>query len=113
MNALTKKNVCPLPLIQEILDWLKDAQYYTKLDIHGGYNNIQIVDGDEEKAVFITNRGLYEPLVMFFGLTNSPATFQMMMNLIFQNLILQGKVIVYLDDIIICTADLEEHRRIV
>jgi Reverse transcriptase (RNA-dependent DNA polymerase) len=65
--------------------------------------------GDEWKAAFRTNCGLYEPLVMFFGLTNSPATFQTMVNDIFQDLIMQGHVCVYLDDILIFTKTLAEH----
>lgn len=112
LNDMTKKNKYPLPLIAELLDKLKKSKYYTKLDVRWGYNNIRMAEGDEEKAAFITNRGLYEPLVMFFGLTNSPATFQMFMNAIFRDLILKGQVIVYLDDILIFTDDLEEHRRI-
>ena len=56
---------------------------YTKLDICWGYNNIRIKDGDEWKAAFKTSEGLFEPMVMFFGLTNSPATFQTMMDDIF------------------------------
>jgi hypothetical protein len=62
--------------------------------------------------MFRTNRGLFEPLVMYFGLTNSPATFQTMMNEIFQDLITEGIVSVYLDDILIFTNSLEEHRQI-
>ncbi|GLB44521.1 putative retrotransposable element tf2 155 kda protein type 1-like [Lyophyllum shimeji] len=82
------------------------------LDVRWGYNNVRIKEGDEWKAAFRTNRGLFEPLVMFFGLTNSPATFQTMMNDIFRDLIAQGVVCVYLDDILIYTKTLEEHRRI-
>jgi hypothetical protein len=66
-------------------------------------------EGDEWKAAFQTNRGLFEPLIMFFGLTNSPSTFQMMMNDIFQDLIQEGVVCVYLDDILIFTKTIEEH----
>ena len=66
-------------------------------------------EGDEWKAAFRTNRGLFEPLVMFFGLTNSPATFQTMMNDIFRDLILEGVVVVYLDDILIFTDTIKEH----
>ncbi|KAJ3007050.1 hypothetical protein NUW54_g3696 [Trametes sanguinea] len=113
LNEMTKKNKYPLPLMTELIDRLKGAKYYTKLDIRWGYNNVRMKEGDEEKAAFITNRGLYEPLVMFFGLTNSPTTFQMMMNDLFRALVLAGKVVVYLDDIIIFTNDLEEHRKIV
>ena len=69
-------------------------------------------EGDEWKAAFRTNRGLFEPLVMFFGLTNSPATFQTMMNDIFRELIMEGVVVVYLDDILIFTEMIEEHRQV-
>jgi hypothetical protein len=71
-----------------------------------------IREGDEWKATFCTNKGLCEPLVMYFGLTNSPATFQTMMNEIFQDLITEGIISVYLDDILIFTNSLEEHSRI-
>ena len=113
LNTMTKKNKYPLPLMTELLDKLNGAKYYTKMDIRWGYNNVRMREGDEEKAAFLTNRGLFEPLVMFFGLSNSPATFQMMMNDIFRDLILRGKVIVYLDDILVFTQSLEEHRRVV
>ena len=69
-------------------------------------------EGDEWKAAFCTNRGLFEPLVMFFGLTNSPATFQTMMNDIFRELIMEGVVVVYLDDILIYTETIEKHREV-
>ena len=75
LNALTVKNCYPLPLISELVNNLRDAQYFTKLDVRWGYNNVCIKEGDEWKAAFQTNRGLFEPLVMFFGLTNSPTTF--------------------------------------
>lgn len=61
-----------------------------KLDVCWGYNNIRIREGDEWKTTFVTNRGLFEPLIMFFGLTNSPATFQTMMDELFQDLINRG-----------------------
>ena len=69
-------------------------------------------EGDEWKAAFRTNRGLYEPTVMFFGLTNSPATFQAMMDHIFRDLIAEGHVSVYIDDIVIHAKTVEEHRKI-
>ncbi|SJL15225.1 uncharacterized protein ARMOST_18711 [Armillaria ostoyae] len=113
LNEMTIKNRYPLPLISELIDKLQGAKYFTKLDIHWGYNNVRIKEGDEHKAAFRTNRGLFEPTVMFFGLTNSPATFQWMMNDIFKDLISEGKVTIYLDDILIFTKNLDEHRRIV
>jgi Reverse transcriptase (RNA-dependent DNA polymerase) len=66
-------------------------------------------EGDEWKATFWTNCGLYGPLFMFFGLTNSPATFQTMMDGIFKELTMEGVVVVYLDDILIFTKTIEEH----
>jgi len=113
LNSLTLKNQYPLPLISDVVDKLKDAKIFTKFDVRWGYNNVRIKEGDEWKAAFKTNRGLFEPLVMFFGLTNSPATFQNMMNVIFQDLIDMGKVFVYMDDILIATVTLEEHRQLV
>ena len=64
---------------------------YTKLDVRWGYNNVRIKAGDEHKAAFKTRRGLYEPTVMFFGLTNSPATFQAMMNALYHDTIWKHK----------------------
>ena len=75
LNDWIIKNRYPLPLISEIMDKLKGAKYFTKLDICWGYNNIRIKKGDEWKAAFKTNKGLFEPTVMFFGMCNSPATF--------------------------------------
>ncbi|SJL15506.1 uncharacterized protein ARMOST_19006 [Armillaria ostoyae] len=112
LNEMTIKNRYPLPLISELMDKLGSAKYFTKLDVRWGYNNVRIKKDDEWKAAFRTNRGLFEPTVMFFGLTNSPATFQWMMNDIFKDLIATGKVTVYLDDILIFSKTLEEHRKI-
>jgi transposase InsO family protein len=112
LNAITRKNKYPLPLIDELIHRLQGAKFFTKLDVRWGYNNVRIREGDEWKAAFRTNRGLFEPLVMYFGLTNSPATFQTMMNEIFHDLVLRGVVCVYLDDILIFTKTMEEHRRI-
>jgi hypothetical protein len=97
LNEITVKNRYPLPLISDILNTLRGAKYFTKLNVRWGYNNIRIREGDEWKAAFRTNRGLFEPTVMFFGLTNSPATFQTMMNDIFRIEIYNGQVIVYDD----------------
>ena len=91
------------------MDKLRGARYFSKMDVRWGYNNVRIKEGDEHKAAFTTNRGMFEPLVMFFGLTNSPATFQAMMDNIFRDLIDKGSVAVYLDDIIVYTKTLEEH----
>src|ERR1700675_4191029 len=78
---------------------------FTKLDVRWGYNNIRIKDGDQWKAAFKTNRGLFEPTVMFFGMCNSPATFQSMMDSIFEDLISGCIVIIYMDDIFLFAKD--------
>ncbi|KAG5719705.1 hypothetical protein E4T56_gene18485 [Termitomyces sp. T112] len=84
-------------------------QYFTTLDVWWGYNNVHIQEEDEWKAAFQTNWGLFELLIMFFGLTNSPATFQTMMNDIFQDLIAESIVCMYLNNILIYIKMLEEH----
>ncbi len=108
INAITIRNQYPLPLISDLIRDLSNAHIYTKLDIRWGYNNIRIKEGDEGKAAFKTRYGLFEPTVMYFGLTNSPATFQTMMNYIFRDTILKHKlrgttIRVYMDDIGIAT----------
>jgi hypothetical protein len=112
LNTQTIKNAYPILLISETIDKLKGAKYFSKADVRWGYNNICIKDGDQWKAAFKTQRGLFEPTVMFFGLCNSPTTFQSMMNHLFKDLIDHNVVVVYMDDILIYTQDLEEHRKI-
>ena len=107
------KNAYPLPLIPELIDKLRGAEIFSKMDIYWGFNNVQIKEEDRWKAAFKTNRGSFEPSVMFFGLLNLPATFQTMMNEILRDLIDQGVVVVYMDDILVFTKTLEEHRKIV
>ena len=90
------------------MDKLKGAKYFTKLDVHWEYNNILIRKGDEWKAAFKINKGLFEPTVMFFGMCNSPATFQSMMDNIFAMMIEGKLVIVYMDNILIFAETKEE-----
>lgn len=80
VNKHTIKNAYPLLLISNLIDKVKDTTIFTKFNIKSGYNNIQIKEGDQWKAAFITSKRLLEPTVMFFGLSNSPATFQRFMN---------------------------------
>ena len=111
LNSMTVKNKYPLPLISELVSQLCGARYFTKLNVHWGFNNVCIKPGDEWKVAFWTNRGMFKPLVIFFGMTNSPATFQTMMNDIFQDLIVEGIMVVYLDNILIFTRTEEEHAK--
>src|SRR6201996_6893797 len=106
LNKGTIKNAYPLPLISELIDQLKGARYFTKLDIRWGYNNVCIKDGDQWKAAFKTKCGLFEPTVMFFGMCNSPATFQAMMDDIFKDEKHEGWVIIYMDNIFVFTKEL-------
>ena len=90
LNKWTKKNRNISPLIPQVIDCLNGCTKFTIVDIHWGYNNIWIKEGDKGKATFLTHEGLFEPTVMFFGLTNLLATFQMMMNTIFQKEVGEG-----------------------
>jgi len=110
LNIITIKNRYPLSLISELVSQLHRARYFTKLDVCWGFNNIHIKPGDEWKAAFCTNRGFFEPLMMFFGMTNSPAIFQTMMNSIFRTLLAEEIVVVYLDNILIFTKMEKEHK---
>ena len=84
------------------------------MDVHAGYNNIRFWEGDEAKAAFKTNMGLFEPTVMPFRLCNAPAVFQRMMNTQFANITATGKVIIYMDNILIAMEDnVEKHRKLV
>ena len=103
LNKWTKQNRNVSPLIPLVINRLAGCTLFTKVNVHWGYNNIRIKPGDKWKAAFLTPEGLVEPTVMFFGLTNSPATFQIMMNTIFQPGVAAGHTSVYMDDIIIHT----------
>ena len=108
LNTWTIPNKYPLPLIPELIHDLSGKKLFSKFDIHWGYNNMCIKEGDEWKATFKTSQGLFELTVMFFGLTNSPATFQTMMDDIFQEEMAQGWLKIYMDDTIIAADDNEE-----
>ena len=110
LNDFMIKNCYLLPLASDIINRLCQAQLFTKFNIWWGYNNIHIKAGDERKAAFTTNGGLFEPQVMFFSLTNSPATFQALMNTIFVDLVAAGKVVIYLGNILIYSMTPQEHR---
>jgi len=103
LNAWMVKNNYILPLISELVDKVGKERVFTKLDFRWGYNNVRIKEGDEWKAAFTTHHGAFEPLVMFFGLSNSLAMFQTMMNAISWDLIDKGVVVVYIDNILIFT----------
>jgi hypothetical protein len=105
LNSFTVPDRYPLPLIQELVDKVRNTRIFSKVDVRAGYNNIRVKEGDEHKTAFKTNMGLYENMVMPFGLKNAPAVFQRFMNTKFTDLTATGKVIIYMDDILIATED--------
>ena len=111
VNNATVKDGYPLPRIGEIMDIAKDWKYFTVLDVKSGYNNIRIREGDEWKAAFITKRGIFEPKVMFFGLCNSPATFQRFMDDIYGRMLRERRAACYMDDVLTGGRTREECRR--
>ncbi|GBG80636.1 hypothetical protein CBR_g31096 [Chara braunii] len=108
LNAITVKNVEPLPRINDLLDRVQGCKYYSKIDLKSSYHQIAIRPEDQHKTAFQTRYGLYEFVVMPFGLCNAPGTFQHAMNRIFHDY-LDKFVVVYLDHILIFSKSVEEH----
>jgi len=108
LNEMTIRNSYPLPLISELIDRVKGAKYFTKLDLKSAYNLVRIKEGDEYKTAFRTRYGHFEYLVMPFGLKNAPATFQHFINDVLSDY-LDKFVISYIDDILIYSNTLDEH----
>ena len=113
LNDQTIKNNYPLPLITELIDNMESKKVFTKMDLRWGFNNVRIKEGDEWKGVFTTHIGSFEPTVMFFSMMNSPATFQAMMNEILRDLINEGKVAAFVDDVLVGTETEEGHDKII
>jgi len=113
LNEWTVKNNYPLPLISDIIENIGIKQVFTKMDLRWEYNNMRIKEGDKWKVVFTTPEESFEPTVMFFGLTNSPATFQTMINELLRDLINTGKVVVFIDDVIVGMENEERHNELV
>ena len=108
LNAVTKMNVYPLPCIDDSLDLLAGNKYFRTLDLASGYWQVRLEESDREKTAFTNHSGLYEFVVMPFGLCNAPATFQRLMENILHGLV--GKIcLVYINDILVMGTTLEEH----
>jgi len=113
LNDQIVKNNYPLLLITDLIDNIGSKQVFTKMDLWWGFNNIRIKKGDEWKRAFTTHVRSFKPIVMFFGMTNSPATFQAMINKILRDMINERKMVVFVDNILVKTEIEEEYDEIV
>ena len=112
LNGVTKPDTSPLPRIDDLLDQLGAAKYFSTLDLAAGYWQIQMHPDSVEKTAFTTPQGLFEFRVMPFGLTNTPSVFQRLMQRVLAGLNPpngQAYVVVYIDDVLVFSSSLEEH----
>ena len=109
LNQQTRSDVFPLPRIDELLQRLDGATIFSKLDLRDGYHQIPMKDSDKVKTSFTCRYGTYQFTVMPFGLMSAPSTFQRMMNRVFFDLLDEG-VLCYLDDLLIYSKSVQEHR---
>ena len=107
LNEVSIKNKYPLPMINDLFDQLQGAKVFSKIDLR--YHQLKIREKDIPKTAFTTRHGLYEYMVMSFGLTNAPAYFMSMMNKVFMEF-LDKFVVVFIDDIMVYSKNEEEHK---
>ncbi|KAJ9517709.1 hypothetical protein QJQ45_004021 [Haematococcus lacustris] len=109
LNKLTVRDRYPLPRIDDLFDKLQGKTIFNSLDLQSGYHQIRITPEDVPKTAFVTPEGQFQYKVLSFGLTNAPATFQRVMNRVFEKQLKEGFVLVYLDDILVMSSSPEEH----
>lgn len=108
LNACTKGDAYPLPIIEDIFQGMQDANFFSVIDLKSGFYQVKLHEESREKTAFVTPEGLYEFVAMPFGLKNAPATFQRIMNVVLTGLKERG-VCVYIDDIVVFTNDYDSH----
>ena len=113
LNDQTVKKNYPLPLIMDLIDNIGSKRVFTKIDLQWRFNNMRIKEGDKWRRAFTMYVEFFEPMVMFFGMINSPATFQAMMNEILRDMINKGKVAAFVDDVLVGTETEKGHNEIV
>ena len=113
LNNQTVKNNYLLPLIIDLINSIESKKIFTKMNLRWGFNNVRIKEGNEQKRAFIMYIESFEPTVIFFRMTNSPATFQAMINEILRDLINKRKVTVFVDDVLVRTETEEGYNEIV
>ena len=113
LNNQTVKNNYPLPLITDLIDTMGSKKVFTKMDLQWGFNNVRIKERNEWKRAFTTHVGSFKPIVMFFGMTNLPATFQVIMNEILRDLVNKSKIAAFVDDILVETETEKGHDEVI
>ena len=113
LNDQTVKNNYPLPLITDLIDIMESKKIFTKINLWQRFNNVRIKKENKQKRAFITHIGFFELTVMFFEITNLPATFQTIINEILRDIINKGKVAAFVDNILVRTETEEEYDKII